>query len=233
MRRRYIYAIHGDGEIFVLWQCASLHGRVLSAVLFIVSLRSAESASGGWMSTGSVAPWIMPGMENHWSKGVQAGKWRNEREDRVVEGRSFIVANGERRKGRLLRTRRYDFSFNNHGRTIPPRQKWCSPRVQREYLHNPLEINRIRTVWTSPSSVPLRSLGSLPDDTLFFLPCRSSSLHSIIFFQSRVPLFLLTRSCCETFNDHRSYRNAPPPHREKLSLRLNDFPGETPWLTIA
>lgn len=92
---------------------------------------------------------------------------------------------------RSLRTRRYDFSFSNHGAIIL-RDKWCSARAQRECLHNPLKINRVAPArWLPPSSspralLPILAFGSTGQLLFFFFVTLS---HSIIFFNLTICYF--------------------------------------------
>lgn len=132
------------------WQCASLHGRVLSAVLFIVSLRSAESASGGWNGR-RISCFIDRTMRRmgDWRNGEErgaGGRWKNERGQRRErkEERGFIVVSSERRK---------EGCYERASVRLFVRQLWwhnayatndTSLPVQREeYLHSPLEMNGV------------------------------------------------------------------------------------------
>lgn len=145
-----------------------------------------------------------------------------------------------RRKGRSLRTRRYDFSFNNHDGTIPARRITLPTRVSNEYLHSPYEINGHDSLPFSPALLVsffffffflLRLyLCSPVHESIAIL--RSSFNYMYFFF-----FFTISQSVVSTYSRvakllmTRSYRTSPTPHREKL--RLND-PGENiPRLTTA
>lgn len=89
---------------FCAWQCASLHGRVLSAVLFIVSPRFAESAVRGWIGRVRVDRSFRKRDNARGGKpGVGGVRW-NER------GSWQYSVDTECKKGTSLETRSYDFS---------------------------------------------------------------------------------------------------------------------------
>lgn len=58
--------------------------------------------------------------------GSAGGRVVKRKRIRMRAGERSMVVNGERHKGRSLKARRYDFSFNNHGSIIPPRQMMLS-----------------------------------------------------------------------------------------------------------
>lgn len=129
----YMYAIH-DGEFLCLTMCElTRQGAFSSAFYRFASLCRVcfKRVPDGHRISRSVNG-TMPGIGRGWSWSdvARRGCRREGGETKEDPGRSIVVEEGAR-KGRSLRTRRYDFSFNNHDGTIPARRITLPTCIQR------------------------------------------------------------------------------------------------------